>query len=345
VIKLSLAALERAAALVHGVMPPTPQYSWPLLNARAGCEVWVKHENHTPIGAFKVRGGVVLLDALASRPGFRGVISATRGNHGQSLAFAAARSGTRCVILVPHGNSREKNAAMRALGAELIEHGRDFDEARERAAALAAGEGLEFVGPFLPELVAGVASYALELFRGAPPLEAVYAPIGCGSGVCGLINARDALGLSTRIIGVVSAHANAYARSFAERRPVETATSATMADGMAVRVPVPTALEVIFKGAERIVEVDDPEVEAAMRHYFTDTHNVAEGAGAAPLAAALKERARWRGKRVGVILSGGNVDRAVFARVLAGGGQSDSGSAERTSPSGQDVAGPVPRLP
>jgi len=314
---MSLAVLERAAALVHGVMPPTPQYSWPLLNARAGCELWVKHENHTPTGAFKVRGGLVLLDALASRPGFRGVISATRGNHGQSLAFAAARAGARCVILVPQGNSREKNAAMRALGADLIEHGRDFDEARERAGALAAGEGLEFVGPFLPELVAGVASYALELFRGAPPLDAVYVPIGCGSGICGLIHARDALGLGTRIIGVVSSNANAYARSFAERRAVQTATALTMADGMAVRVPVPGALEVIFRGAERIVEVDDAEVEAAMRHYFTDTHNVAEGAGAAPLAALLKERGRWQGKRIGVVLSGGNVDREVFARVLA----------------------------
>jgi threonine dehydratase len=317
-IKLSIAALEQAAALVHRVIPPTPQYSWPLLNARAGCELWVKHENHTPTGAFKVRGGIVLLDALKARPGFRGVISATRGNHGQSLAFAAARVGARCVILVPHGNSREKNAAMRALGAELIEHGRDFDEARERAGELAAGEGLEFVGPFLPELVAGVASYALELFRGAPPLDAVYVPIGCGSGICGLINARDALGLGTRIIGVVSSNANAYARSFAERRPIETATALTMADGMAVRVPVPAALEVIFHGAERVVEVDDAEVEAAMRHHFTDTHNVAEGAGAAPLAALLKEREQWRGKRVGVIVSGGNVDCTVFARVLAG---------------------------
>jgi threonine dehydratase len=315
-MKLSLAALEQAAALVHRVVPPTPQYSWPLLSARAGCELWVKHENHTPIGAFKVRGGIVLLETLKARPGFRGVISATRGNHGQSLAFAAARAGARCVILVPHGNSREKNAAMRALGAELIEHGRDFDEARERASALAADEGLEFVGPFLPELVAGVASYALELFRGAPPLDAVYVPIGCGSGICGLINARDALGLRTRIIGVVSSNANAYARSFAARRPIETATALTMADGMAVRVPVPAALELILRGAERVVEVDDAEVEAAMRYYFTGTHNVAEGAGAAPLAALLKEREQWRGKRVGVILSGGNVDCEVFARVL-----------------------------
>jgi threonine dehydratase len=317
---LELVELESAAEVVHSVMPPTPQYSWPLLNARAGFELWVKHENHTPIGAFKVRGGLVLLDSLRNRARFRGVISATRGNHGQSLAYASARAGARCVILVPHGNSREKNAAMRALGAELIEHGRDFDEARVRAGELAAGEDLEFVGPFRRELVAGVASYALELFRGAPPLDAVYVPIGCGSGLCGLISARDALGTVTRatqIIGVVSTNANAYALSFAERRPVETSSADTVADGMAVRVPVPEALEMICAGAERIVEVSDAEVEDAMRHYFTDTHNVVEGAGAAPLAAALKERGRWLGKRVGLIASGGNVDRPLYQRILA----------------------------
>jgi len=314
--KLGLVELESAAALVHAVIPPTPQYSWPLLNERAGFELWVKHENHTPIGAFKVRGGLVLLETLRRTAGFRGVISATRGNHGQSLAFASARAGARCVILVPHGNSREKNAAMRALGAELIEHGKDFDEARVRAGELAAGEGLAFVGPFRRELVAGVASYALELFRGAPPLDAVYVPIGCGSGICGLINARDALGLSTQIIGVVSTNANAYARSFAERRAIETTSADTIADGMAVRVPVPEALEMILAGAERVVEVTDSEVEAAMRHYFTDTHNVVEGAGAAPLAAAMKEGERWQGRRVALIASGGNVDRPVYQRIL-----------------------------
>jgi threonine dehydratase len=318
-LRITLTDLESAAALVHAVIPPTPQYCWPLLNGRVGCETWVKHENHTPIGAFKVRGGLVLLDALRRRTGFRGVISATRGNHGQSLAYASARAGARCVILVPHGNSREKNAAMRALGAELIEHGRDFDEARVRAGELAAGEGLEFIGPFRRDLVAGVASYALELLRGAPPLDAVYVPIGCGSGICGLINARNALSISTQIIGVVSQSANAYALSFAARRPVETATADTVADGMAVRVPVPEALEVILSGAERIVEVTDAEVEAAMRHYFTDTHNVVEGAGAAPLAAALKERDRWRGRRIGLIASGGNVDRPLYQRILGAG--------------------------
>lgn len=315
-LAIPLARLEQAAALVHAILPPTPQYAWPLLGERLGCEAWVKHENHLPTGAFKVRGGVVLLAALAqASPRPAGVVSATRGNHGQSLAFAARRAGLRCVIVVPHGNSVEKNAAMRALGAELVEHGEDFDAARLHAAELAQSERLAFVGPFREELVAGVASYALELFRAAPPLDTVYVPIGCGSGICGLINARDALGLATRIVGVVSAHANAYALSFAAGHPVETATARTVADGMAVRVPVPDALATIRAGAERIVEVTDDEVRAAMRHYFTDTHNLAEGAGAAPLAAALQERGRGY-RRIGLILSGGNVDASVFGDVL-----------------------------
>jgi len=314
---IALAELEAAGRIVHGFMPPTPQYSWPLINARVGAEVWVKHENHTPTGAFKIRGGLVLLDRLhRERRDIRGVVSATRGNHGQSLALASRRFGTRCVIVVPHDNSTEKNAAMRAFGAELIEHGRDFDEARVHAAKLAQQEALELIGPFLPELVAGVGTYALELFRGAPALDSVFVPIGCGSGICGLISARDALGLRTRIVGVVSENANAYARSFVARRPVETATASTVADGMAVRVPVAAALEVIWRGAEAVVEVSDAEVRAAMRHYFTDTHNVAEGAGAAPLAAAMKHAGR-RGARIGVILSGGNVDRSLFQRILA----------------------------
>jgi threonine dehydratase len=316
---ITLAEIEAAAERVYAAMPPTPQYAWPLLARRAGREVWVKHENHTPTGAFKVRGGVNLLALLAARePRVPGVISATRGNHGQSLAFAARRHGLSCVIVVPHGNSVEKNAAMRALGAELVEQGRDFDEARLFAAGLARDRRLHFVGPFEPELVAGVATYALELFRGAPALDTVYAPIGCGSGICGLVFARDALGLATRIVGVVSTKANAYAQSFAARRPVETSSADTVADGMAVRVPVPAALEVILAGVDRIVEVTDAEVEDAMRAYFTDTHQVAEGAGAAPLAALLAEGER-AGRCAGIVLSGGNVDRAVYARVLAGG--------------------------
>jgi len=311
--------LEAAARNVYAAMAPTPQYAWPLIARRAGREVWVKHENHTPIGAFKLRGGLNLLAQLAARePAPTGIVSATRGNHGQSLAYAARRHGIRCVIVVPRGNSSDKNKAMRAFGAELVEHGRDFDEARAHAADLAHEERLRLVGPFERELVAGVGTYALELFRAVAKIDTVYAPIGCGSGICGLISARDALGLSTEIVGVVSAGANAYAQSFAARKLVETASADTFADGMAVRVPVPAALDVIWKGAARVVEVSDGEVEAAIRAYFTDTHQVAEGAGAAPLAALLKEGDR-AGHRAAIILTGGNIDRAVYARVLSEG--------------------------
>jgi threonine dehydratase len=316
---IPLAELEAAARNVYAAMAPTPQYAWPLLSHRAGREVWVKHENHTPTGAFKVRGGLNLLAGLAAEtPPPAGIISATRGNHGQSLAFAARRHGLRCTIVVPLGNSLDKNAAMRAFGATLVEYGRDFDEAREHAAVLAAEQGLRFIGPFDRALVAGVGSYALELLRAVPDLATVYVPIGCGSGICGLISARDALGLSTRIVGVVSANANAYAQSFAAGRPIETASAVTVADGMAVRVPVPAALAVILAGAARIVEVTDAEVEDAIRVYYNDTHQIAEGAGAAPLAALLKEGA-LAGARAAVILCGGNIDRDVYLRVLSGG--------------------------
>jgi threonine dehydratase len=314
---IGLAELEAAVQRVHAAMAPTPQYAWPLLALRAGCEVWVKHENHTPTGAFKVRGGLNLVAQLAEmRPRATGLASATRGNHGQSLAFAARRHALPCTIVVPFGNSTSKNASMRALGAELIEHGRDFDEARVFAHGLAAERGLRFVGPFERELVAGVASYALELFRATPPLDRVFVPIGCGSGICGLIAARDALGLSTQIVGVVSAGANAYAQSFRAGRAIETLSADTMADGMAVRVPVAQALAEIARGAEDVVEVTDPQIEDAIRAYFDDTHQLAEGAGAAPLAALMKWPER-HGKRVAVILCGGNVDREIYARVLA----------------------------
>lgn len=297
-------------------MPPTPQYTWPLLSVAAGCEVWVKHENHTPTGAFKVRGGLNLIAQLEARhPRPTGVISATRGNHGQSLAYASRLRGLRCVIVVPHGNSPAKNAAIRAFGAELVEHGRDFDEAREHAGVLAREHGLQFIGPFERDLVAGVGSYALELFRGAPALDRVYVPIGCGSGICALISARDALGLSTAVVGVVAAGANAYAQSFRKRRPIETPAANTTADGMAVRVPVPAALAVIWNGADEVVEVSDAQIDEAMRLLFDTTHQVAEGAGAAPLAALLDAEDR-AGKRIGIVMTGGNVDRALYARVL-----------------------------
>jgi threonine dehydratase len=310
------AALEAAARVVHAVIAPTPQYCWPLLSQRVGAEVWVKHENHTPTGAFKLRGGLVLLERLKrERPKLAGVVSATRGNHGQSLAYAGRRHGLRTVIVVPHGNSRDKNAAMRAWGAELVEHGRDFDEARLRAAAIASEQGLEFIGPFMPDLVAGVGSYAMELYAGAPALDAVYAPIGCGSGICGLIAWRDALGLATRIIGVVSAHADCYAQSFEAGRPIETESANTFADGMAVRVPVPEALAAIRAGAERIIRVTDDEVKAAIRHFFHDTHTLVEGAGAAALAALMKDPER-KGSRFAVIASGGNIDREAYVEAL-----------------------------
>jgi threonine dehydratase len=317
---LSLNEIESAAAIVQGAMPSTAQYAWPLLTQRTGCETWVKHENHTPTGAFKVRGGLVFMDRLKRRAsGTAGVISATRGNHGQSIALAAARNGIAATIVVPHGNSVEKNAAMRAFGAELVEAGHDFDAAKETAMKLADERGLVMVPSFHRDLVAGVATYALELFRTAPPLDTVYVPIGLGSGICGTIAVRDALGLKTKIIGVVSSGAPAYALSFAAGRVVATNSADTMADGMAVRGPDAEALEVILRGAERIVQVSDAEIGAAMRAYYEDTHQLTEGAGAAALAALLQERDRFAGKRVGLILSGGNIDRPVYLRVLGGG--------------------------
>jgi threonine dehydratase len=313
----SLDSLNAAADLVHAVIPPTPQIQWPLLSERAGAHVWVKPENHTPIGAFKVRGGVVYMEELKRRdPHVAGVIAATRGNHGQSVAFAAARGGLASVIVVPHGNGREKNAAMRALGAELVEHGSDFQEAYEHALLLAETKRLHMVRSFDEALLRGVASYALELFQAVSDLDTVYVPIGLGSGICGTIAVRDALGLSTEIIGVVASRAPAYAVSHAAGRPVASSVTPTIADGMAVRVPDTEALEIILKGASRIVTVHEDEIKAAMRHLFSDTHNTAEGAGAAGFAALLQEQERMRGRRVAVILSGGNVDREVFAQIL-----------------------------
>jgi threonine dehydratase len=314
----SLQELEQASAIVHEVMPPTPQYNWRLLSARAGAEVWVKHENHTPAGAFKVRGGIVYIDHLRrSEPSVKGVIAATRGNHGQSVAFAATRAGLEAVIVVPQGNSVEKNAAMRAFGGQLIEHGHDFQAAYEFALGLAKERGLHPFPSYHPVLVRGVGTYALELFRAVPDLDTVYVPIGLGSGISGVMAARDALGLTTKVIGVVAENAPTYALSFAAGKPIATNSADTMADGLACRVPVDLAVATINKGAERIVTVSDPEIKAAMRALFADTHNVAEGAGAAALAALLKERGRMKGKRVGLILSGGNVDTSVFRDVLA----------------------------
>ncbi len=310
--------LDAARAVVREVLAPTPQYAWPLLCERAGTELWVKHENHTPTGAFKVRGGLIYMARLKARePDVAGVIAATRGNHGQSIALAARRHGLRAVIVVPHGNSTEKNAAMRAWGAELIEHGHDFQAALEHARELADREGLHMVPSFHRDLVAGVASYALELFEAVPDIDTVYVPIGLGSGICATIAARDALGLATRVVGVVSENAPAYALSFAKGEPVSTNSADTFADGMACRVPVPEAVETILARAERVVTVSEDAIKDAMRAFFTDTHNVVEGAGAAPLAAMIAEREAMAGKRVAVIASGGNVDRAVYQPILA----------------------------
>ena len=309
--------LLAAAQVGAEALKPTPQIRWPLLAERTGTEVWVKHENHGPIGAFKLRGGIIYMDNLAraSKPP-TGIIAATRGNHRQSIAYAAARVGIRATIVVPRQNSREKNAAIRALGAELIEHGRDFQDALEFAQRQAAERGLFMVSSFDRVLVCGVASYALEFLSGEN-LDTVYVPIGLGSGICGMIAAREALRLHTRIVGVVAANAPAYALSFAAGRLIPTESADTIADGVACRVPDAYALSVIRRWAERIVTVSDAEFAAAMRHYFSDTHNIAEGAGAAPLAALLKERALMEGRRVGLVLSGANVDRDLYARVLA----------------------------
>jgi threonine dehydratase len=313
----TLTEIERATEVVRGFVPPTPQYAWPLLAAAAGCALWVKHENHTPIGAFKIRAGLAYMDWLKrSAPKVKGVVAATRGNHGQSVTVAARRMGLASVIVVPRGNSVEKNAAMRAQGAELIEHGHDFQAALEYALGLARERGLHPMPSFHPRLAHGTATYALELFRAVPDLDAVYVPIGLGSGICGVIAAREALGLKTKIVGVCSENAATYALSFAAGKPVPTNSADTMADGLACRVPDPLAVDIVNKGAERIVQVSDAAIKAAMRLYFTATHNIAEGAGAAALAALLQERGGMKGKRVAVVLSGGNVDMAVFRQAL-----------------------------
>lgn len=316
---LTLAELEAAAQLVHRTVPPTPQYAWPLLAKRTGCEVWVKHENHTPTCAFKVRGGIVYMDNLKrSQAGVSGVISATRGNHGQSIAFSASRAGIPATIYVPRGNSTDQNAAMRAFGATVVEFGRDFDEALAECHRVAHEQNLHFISPFNRDQIKGVSTYALELFRTIGGLDTVYVPIGMGSGICGLITTRDLLGLKTEIVGVVACHAPAMALSFAAGKPIPTNSALTFADGMATRDPQDQALTIIKRGAARVLQLSEDDIAEAVRAYFQDTHNVAEGAGAAPLGGLMQERARMTGKRVAVILSGGNIDASVYRRILAG---------------------------
>jgi len=318
-MEIDLKQLEHAQTVVAAAMPPTPAHAWPLLSERLGATAIVKHENHTPTGAFKVRGGLVYVDRLnRERPGTRGLISATTGNHGQSIAYAANRYRVPVTIYVPHGNSVEKNRAMRAFGANLVEHGNDFQTAREEADRRAKADGLEFVQSYHPDLVMGVATYALELLRQFRDIDVLYVPIGQGSGICGCILARDLLGVRTEIVGVQSTEAPSFALSFAAGTVVRTNSSNTRADGMATRVPDADALAMIRKGASRIVQVTDDEIAVAIRAYWTDTHNLAEGAGAAPFAAAMQEKAKLRGKRVGLILTGGNIDFDLFQKWIAG---------------------------
>lgn len=312
------AEIEAASAVVYRELRPTPQYCWPLLAQRLGAQVWVKHENHTPVGAFKIRGGLTYFHALAGAQGkVSGVISATRGNHGQSIGYAAKRYGIAATILVPKGNSLEKNAAMRALGVELVEYGEDFQAAREEAQRLAQEHQLLMVPSFHPWLIRGVATASMELLQAAPKVQTVYVPIGLGSGICAMAAARAALGHRAEIVGVVSAHAPAYALSFRNRRCLDAPVTTRLADGMACRTPEPEALDIIWQQVDRIVEVSDAEVAAAMRTIFECTHNVAEGAGAAAYAAAYQERDRIAGREIALMLSGGNVDRSMFASVLA----------------------------
>ena len=316
-MQISLGDITAAADIVYSDMQATPQYCWPMLCERLGTELWVKHENHTPVGAFKIRGGLVYFAHLAQSDQVpAGVAAATRGNHGQSVGYAAGRYEIPATIVVPYGNSVEKNAAMQALGVKLIEHGDDFQAAREFTHELARQQSLHLVPSFHPHLVAGVATYALELLQAVKDVDVVYVPIGLGSGICGMLAARDALNLKTEVVGVVSAHASAYAKSFSARRAIESPVTTQLSDGMACRVPEPAALELILQGVDRIVQVTDDEVSAAMRMMFECTHNVCEGAGAAALAAATQEKPRIAGKKVAVIASGGNIDQDVFAKVL-----------------------------
>jgi threonine dehydratase len=312
-------AIEDAARIVYAALPATPQYAWPLLAERLGTEVWVKHENHTPTGAFKLRGGLTYFDALRRRePDCPGVVSATKGNHGQSVGFAARRAGLPATIYVPFGNSREKNAAMRALGVTLIEHGRDFQAAREEAERASRRRGLHFVPAFAHDLLRGVATYWMELFAAVAELDVIYVPIGQGSGICSAIAARAAMQRTVSIVGVVSAQAPCQALSFRARQVVEAPVATQLADGLACRVPDAEALELMLAHVDDVIEVSDDEIAEAIRVLFAATHNVAEGAGAASLAGALKQRDRLRGAKVGVTLCGGNIDSEQFARVLGG---------------------------
>lgn len=315
----SLDQIHEAQKLVYSHISPTPQYSWPLINERLGVEAWIKHENHTPVGAFKLRGALVYATWLKqAQPSLAGIVAATRGNFGQGVAMAARLLGLKSVVVVPHGNNLDQNRAIVAQGAELVEHGGDFQESLEFARTLATQRGFAFVESFHERLVWGTATYALEFFQGAPPLDRVYVPIGLGSSICGIVAVRNALRLQTEIVGVASAACPAITLSFRQRQLVEAPARTVIADGLACRRPNPSALEIIWANVARIVEVTDEEIADAMSIYYEDTHNVAEGAGASSLAAALKEKSDLHGKRIGIVLTGGNIDRETFAAVLNG---------------------------
>jgi threonine dehydratase len=315
----TLDELQSVVATVRSFVPPTPAYAWPLLGERVGATVVVKHENHTPTGSFKARGGLVYVNALCrANPGLKGVVTATRGNHGQSVALAAARNGVPAVIVVPEGNSAEKNAAIAAFGGQVVTAGKDFDESRVVAAKIQEERGYHYVPSFHRDLVKGVATYALELFKAFDDLDAVYVPIGMASGISGLITVRDLLGLKTEIIGVVAENAPAFATSFAAGRPIPANSAATFADGVACRDPQADAFAIVKQGAARVVAISEHEIAEAIRIYYATTHNLVEGAGALPLAALLHDKAHYAGKRVGLILSGGNIDMPMFAQILRG---------------------------
>jgi threonine dehydratase len=314
----TLQEIEAAQAIVYRAMQPTPQYTWPLLNQRLGTQAFIKHENHSPVGAFKLRGALVYATWLKENdPGLQTLVAATRGNHGQGVAMAARLLGFHAIIVVPHGNSKEKNLAMQAQGAELIEEGEDFQASLEYARELAAQPASVMVESFHPCLVAGTATYALEFFRSAPSLDRIYVPIGLGSSICGVSAVRNALGLRTEIVGVVAADSPSYAKSFRERRIIEAPSQTQIADGLACRLPNASAMQVIWHNVNRIVEVSDAEIASAMRAYYHDTHNIAEGAAAAALAGALQEKdCRKSTSRIGIVLTGGNVDRSLYTQVL-----------------------------
>jgi threonine dehydratase len=313
------AQIDEAQSLIYRHMPSTPQYTWPLINQRLGTETWIKHENYTPVGAFKLRGALVYVHWLKqTQPDLEGVVAATRGNHGQGVAMAARLVGVKAVIVVPRGNSKEKNRAMQAHGAELIEFGHDFQESLEYAGTLAVERGFAMIDSFHERLVMGTATYAMEFFQTAPPLDRIYVPIGLGSSICGVSAARNALGLSTEIIGVVASASPSYSLSFTQRKIAPAPAQTQIADGLACRMPAAQAMEVIWKNVARIVEVSDAEIAEAMRIYFQDTHNAVEGAGAASLAAAIQEKHQIRDKRIGLVLTGANVDMDLFEKVLSG---------------------------